>query len=307
MGEVLKEGKILKGRYEIIKKLEETSEGALYIAKDKHGVVDLIKIREIKTRLKGTGKNTRLELAKKESQILSELSHAGIPKFIDFFSGADSYYLLTEYIEGDNLEDLLKNRPNPYSFDEIANWSLQLCVIINYLHSQEKPVIVRSIQPSNLLITYQGDIKLINFGVARHFDEVKTIDTVFVWNPGYTSPEQYGKQKSDNRSDIYSFGATLYNLLTKKDVGSLNFNFPPISECNPNVPPEIEAVIMKCLAINPDERYQSIYEVHQEIYNYMQRSDKNAGKDKQSEKANAKSQSQSFFAKILSIFKKKDF
>ena len=307
MGEVLKEGKLLKGRYEIIRKLEESAEGAVYIAKDKQGSVDLIKVREIKTKTKGTGKNTRLELAKKEAQILTGLNHPGVPRYIDFFPGVDSHYLLTEYLEGDFLEDMLKNRQSPYGFDDIAEWGIQLCEILNYLHSQEKPVIVRCIQPSSLLITFKGDVKLMNFAMARHFDEVKTIDTVFVWNPGYTSPEQYGKQKSDNRSDIYSFGATFYNMLTKKDVGSLNFNFPPISESNSTIPPEMEAVIMKCLAINPNDRYQSIHEVQQEIYNYMQRGESASAKDKQRNGGGGSEKKQGFFAKILSMFKKKDF
>jgi serine/threonine protein kinase, bacterial len=308
LGEVLKEGKLLKGRYEIVKKLEETAEGAVYIARDKQGSSDLIKIREIKTKIKGTGKNTKLELAKKEAQILAGLNHSGIPKYLDFFPGVDSHYLLTEYLEGDFAEDLLGKKQEPFSFNEIAQWSIQLCEILNYLHSQEKPVIVRCIQPSSLLVTYQGDVKLMNFGMARHFDEIKTIDTVFVWNPGYTSPEQYGKQKSDNRSDIYSFGATMYNLLTKKDVGSLNFNFPPIRESNPDVPPEIEAIIMKCLAINPDERYQTISEVQQEISNFMKRGEKGAPREKQRDRVvAAKPEGQGFFGKIMSVFKKKEF
>jgi serine/threonine-protein kinase len=266
----LKEGKVLKGRYEVIKTLDETPDAIMYIARDKQAPQVLISVKEIKPKIKGGGKNTRLELAQKESQILSSLNHPGIPKCIDFFPGVDAHFMLMEYAEGDTVDALLAARGGtPFGADDVLPWMFQLCDILSYLHSQEKPVIVRGIQPSSLLVTFKGELKLINFGMARQFDEVKSIDTVFVWNPGFTSPEQYGKQKSDNRSDIYSFGATFYNLLTCQDVGALNFNFPPVSQFNSNASPGLEKILMKCLAINPDDRYQVIYEVKSELITFQ--------------------------------------
>jgi eukaryotic-like serine/threonine-protein kinase len=308
LGEIYKEGKILKGRYEIIKTLEETQDGMVYLAKDKQSQGTLIHLREIRTKLKSSQK-TRVELAQKEAQILSVLNHQGIPKYIDFFTGVDSHFLATEYVEGDYLDALLKGRGAPFGFDEVQPWAVQLCDILKYLHTQEKPVIVRGIQPSSLLLTYKGELKLVNFGMARQFDEVKTIDTVFVWNPGYTSPEQYGKQKSDNRSDIYSFGATFYNLLTNQDVGAMNFNFPPISQFNGKVPPRAEEVIMKCLAINPDDRYQTIFEVKSALLTWQQGSASSGAAKKeqrggQQKQGTSSVQKESFFSKIFSMFKK---
>ncbi|MDQ7822851.1 MAG: serine/threonine-protein kinase [Candidatus Eremiobacteraeota bacterium] len=263
MGE-LKEGKVLKGRYEIARIIEETPDHVLYLAHDKlsHGAA--LSVREIKAKTK-SGKSSRVELAQKEAQILSSLSHPGIPRFVDFFTGVDCHYFITEFIEGDPLEVLLKSRGTPFEFKDVAPWALQLCDIVTYLHTKEKPIIVRGIQPSSIVLTFKNDIKLTNFGMARQFDEIKTIDTVFVWNPGYTSPEQYGKQKSDVRSDIYSFGATFYNLLTNQDVGSMNFNFPSPAAFNSTIPSGAESIVMKCLAINPDERYQMISEVKEDI------------------------------------------
>jgi len=306
----LKEGKVLKGRYEVIKTVEETPDAIMYIAKDRQAPQSLISVKEIKPKIKGGGKNTRLELAQKESQILSGLNHPGIPKCIDFFPGVDAHFMLTEYTEGDTLEALLAARGGtPFGTDDVYPWMFQLCDILTYLHSQEKPVIVRGIQPSSLLLTFKGELKLINFGMARQFDEVKSIDTIFVWNPGFTSPEQYGKQKSDNRSDIYSFGATFYNLLTCQDVGALNFNFPPITQFNSNASAGLEKILMKCLAINPDDRYQVIFEVKSELIT-LQKGDRSepaqaAGpKQKKAEPSSAGRKEGGFFAKLFSIFRK---
>jgi serine/threonine-protein kinase len=298
-----REGKILKGRFEIVKTIEDTAEHILYLAKDKQSSGKFLRVREIKTKMKGTGKNTRLEMAQKEAQILQSLDHPGIPKYIDFFPGVDCHYLITEYIEGDYLDALLKSRSSPFPYEEVAPWAQQICEILKYLHTREKPIIVRAVQPSNLLLTFKGEIKLTNFGMARQFDEVKSIDTVFVWNPGFTSPEQYGKQKSDNRSDIYSMGATLYNLLTNQDVGAMNFNFPPIRQFNSTVPSQIEEAIMKCLAVNPDDRYQTIYEVHSALLTTVQDSSQKAPVKSAAPKDGGQ-KSGGFFAKLFSFFKK---
>jgi serine/threonine protein kinase len=305
----LKEGKLLKGRYEVIKIVDETPESIIYIAKDKGSPQSLISVKEIKPKMKGGGKNTRLELAQKEAQILASLNHHGIPKYIDFFPGVDAHFMLTEYMEGDQLDSLLAARGGtPFDGADILPWMFQLCDIISYLHSQDKPVIVRGIQPSSLLVTFKGELKLMNFGMARQFDEVKSIDTVFVWNPGFTSPEQYGKQKSDNRSDIYSFGATFYNLLTCQDVGSLNFNFPPINQFNPRVSPALEKILMKCLAVNPDDRYQVIFEVKSELITYEKGGPSEPagarGGPAQKKTGDTAGQSGSFFSKLFGKFKK---
>lgn len=302
MGDMSREGKLLKGRFEIVKTVEDTAEHILYLAKDKQTSGKFFRVREIKTKMKGTGKNTRLEMAQKEAQILSSLDHPGIPRYIDFFPGVDCHYLITEYIEGDYLDALLKSKSSPFPYEEVAPWAQQLCEILKYLHTREKPIIVRAVQPSNLLLTFKGEIKLTNFGMARQFDEVKSIDTVFVWNPGFTSPEQYGKQKSDNRSDIYSLGATLYNLLTNQDVGAMNFNFPPVSQFNSTVPPQIEQAIMKCLAVNPDDRFQAIYEVHSAMLSTVSEPQKTPVKS--ASPKDGGSRGGGFFAKLFSFLKK---
>lgn len=252
----LVEGNLLRGRYEIIKIQYEDIGNTIYMAKDRMSLNSLTYIREIDLKVK-TGKSLTLAGINNMVSILSLISYKGIPKFIDFFSGVDTYYIIEEFIEGRFLEEVLAARSEPFNFSDVYKWMLTLCDTLHYLHGLEKPVIVRGINPSTLKITVRNEIKLIDFSMARFYDEKKDIDTLFVWNPGYTSPEQYGNQKSDIRSDIYGFGATFYRILTKQDIGLLNFNFPSAGKYNTSLTKEQSAFLARCLEKDPQNRFQS--------------------------------------------------
>ena len=140
-------------------------------------------------------------------------------------------------------------------------WADQICDVLSYLHSYNPPVIFRDLKPGNIMISPdEKTTKLIDFGIARVFKAGATKDTSKLGTPGYAPPEQFGKNQTDARSDIYALGALLHQLLTLRDPGTQVFSFPPVRSINPKVSPRVDQTIQKAVANNPDQRWQSAKE-----------------------------------------------
>ncbi len=159
---------------------------------------------------------------------------SGIPTFYEHLTDAENWYLITQYIEGQTLEDYLQKTPDGY-FDEeeTIEMGIALAEIMQELHKLDPPVIFRDLKPTNIMITSNDAFFLIDFGIARNFTHGKTRDTTPLGSPGYAPPEQYGRGQTDQRSDIYSLGATLQTLLTGRDPLELRSGEP---SRNPHTP-----------------------------------------------------------------------
>jgi Tfp pilus assembly protein PilE len=260
-----KEGDILDGKYRITGKIGGGAYGTVYKAYDisrPHQKLALKEIEEGSIR-PGERDETR-QLFIREAAILKSLSHENLPRVLDSFSLIDratldeSHYLVMAFISGQNLDQVLKKRGKPLIPAEVIAWARQVGDILKYLHGHDPhPVIFRDLKPSNLILDDEKKIWLVDFGIARYFNPSKIKDTFQMGTPGFSAPEQYGSGQSDQRSDIYSFGVTFFHLLTNEDVLQYNLRFPPLRSIAPGVPEWFARVIMKCLAVNPGERYQS--------------------------------------------------
>src|SRR5947208_13774430 len=123
-----------------------------------------------------------------------------------------------DFIEGQTLEDYQSKATNKrLLLSEVLDIGLQLCIVLDYLHSQQPPIVFRELKPANIIRTPTGQIYVIDFGIARHFKPGQPRDTIALGSPGYAAPEQYGRAQTTPRSDIYSLGVVLYQLLTRKD------------------------------------------------------------------------------------------
>ena len=143
----------------------------------------------------------------------------GIPQLYEHLTDAENWYLIMEYIDGQTLEEYLQQAPDGYLPEkEVIRIGIAIAHIVQELHMVDPPVIFRDIKPSNMLITPDHDMFLIDFGIARTFTPGKKRDTIPLGTPGYASPEHYGRAQTDQRSDIYSLGATLQTLVTGCDV-----------------------------------------------------------------------------------------
>ena len=200
-----------------------------------------------------------------EKNLLERLDHPGVLDYETFFNERGYYYLVTELVEGRPLSDFLKSG-EPNSPATVVDWGLQLCHIFHYLHQQNPPVIYRDLKSENILLHDDNQLKLIDFGIARIHKGSRQKDTELMGSPVTASPEHYGGAETDERSDIYTLGATLYELLTggrRLQVGA--FQFAPVRELRPDVSPELEAVLARALEFDPEKRYQNAIEFHQAL------------------------------------------
>ncbi|MGV8119115.1 MAG: serine/threonine protein kinase [Candidatus Xenobiia bacterium LiM19] len=257
---MLNTGDTVKGRYSIVRTIGGGAYGTVYLVSDSSREGESLAMKEMMEVEIPTGERSEaVQLFAREAEMLYSLSHPGLPWIFDFFSLEDSHYIVMEYIEGETLEERMKSHPGPCSWEEVLTWAEEICTILDYLHGRTPhPVIFRDLKPSNIMITVEGRIKLIDFGIARHFNPGKVKDTHCMGTPGFSPPEQYGAGQSDERSDIYALGATLYYLLTKADMIQYSKRFTPLCTISPTVPHWFEEAIMKCLSVNPGERYQSV-------------------------------------------------
>ena len=263
----LSPGDVIASRYEIIAFLQKGGMGAVYKAEDRR----LSKICAVKELINTSFDKKEKELAvmrfEREAKILSELSHTNLPRVIDYFTIGDRHYLAMDFIDGTDLSDLLE-RPagsEGFSEEEVADWALQICDVLIYLHSRNPPVVYRDIKPSNIMLRESdGKLMLIDFGIARTIasKDDRSLTKTAIGTMGYMAPEQY-RGGAEVRSDIYSLGATMYHLLTGKSP--LPFNIRPLDSIRSDISNQLNAVVMTAVRMKRSERFQSAEEMKRAI------------------------------------------
>lgn len=197
----------------------------------------------------------------REAGLLAVLSHSLIPKIFDYFAEGGSYYLVQEFIPGQNLETLIEQTPDGFLETELLDWGVALCDVLSYLHGQvPDPIIFRDLKPSNIMIRDDRSLMLIDFGIARTFQQQQR--GTMIGTEGYAPPEQY-RGVADARTDLYALGATLHHLATRIDPrfeAPFTFDQRPPRQHNPRISAGLEGVILKGLAYAPRDRYGSAAE-----------------------------------------------
>jgi len=265
---MLSSGDVINNRYTVVKTIGGGAFGTVYLVSDSSHFGAWRAMKEMmEADIPFGERQEAVELFAREVKILKSLNHPGLPQIFDSFEIGGSHYIVMEYIYGKTLEEKIKSRNCAYDWEEVLPWAEELCEILLYLHTRRpEPVIFRDLKPSNIIITPNEDVMLIDFGIARHYSQRKVRDTYFMGTPGFSPPEQYGRGQSDGRSDVFALGATMYRLLTKADMEQYSMKFPPLSQLSPSVPQWLEKVIVKCLAVNPGERYQSVLPLLRDLH-----------------------------------------
>jgi len=258
---------VLGKRFVIQKKLGQGGMGAVYLAADNRIPGKEWAVKEMDTSRVSSAELAQAKAAfRQEAEMLSRLDHPGLPKVADCFEERGNQYLVMDFIPGQTLGNMMQAHGGPMDEGTVLSWADQLCSVLDYLHRQPTPIIFRDLKPGNIMVTPQGQIKLIDFGIARHFKSGRTKDTVPMGTPGYSPPEQYGTGQTDARSDIYALAATLHQLLTGHDPGITPFNLPPARQVNPNVPRHLELVLQRALQLKPEDRFQTVAEMQQALW-----------------------------------------
>lgn len=162
------------------------------------------------------------------------------------------------------------------SVENVIDWSKQICLVLNYLHSLKPAKIHRDIKPANLILMYDGRIKLIDFGIMREFNPKKAEDTCCLGTRGYAAPEQFGgRGQTDARTDIYGLGMTMFHLVTGVDPKDAPYKIMPICKIDPSLPKGLEYIITKCTQVYPEARYQNCSDLINDLNNYIHLPPKN--------------------------------
>lgn len=247
---------LLQNRYRIVCLIGRGGQGAVYEAIDER-LGCKVALKE--NFQKGEQVSRAFE---REARLLAKLFHPALPKVSDQFNEADSQFLVMEYVSGDNLAEIIERKSVVFSVDDVLTWADQLLEAIDYLHTQETPIIHRDIAPKNLKLTDRGQIVLLDFGLAK--DESGSI--IWGYSKHFAPLEQIKDSSTDQRSDIYSVAATLYNLLTgilapdaEARHEAIKAGHPdPLcsaSELNLQIKPDVAAVLMQAMAQDKNERF----------------------------------------------------
>ncbi|MDQ3012724.1 MAG: bifunctional serine/threonine-protein kinase/formylglycine-generating enzyme family protein [Acidobacteriota bacterium] len=269
----------MKNRYRILRKLAQGGMGVVYEAEDIHLGNARVAVKE------AFFDDTRPDLREqfeREAATLARLRHPALPHIKDHFREGGRQFLVMDFIAGDDLGKLLvqhlRKYGEPFDWQIVLDWAACLLDVLAYIHSQKPPVIHRDIKPDNLKLTPQGELFLIDFGLAKETitpSHVRGI--VGGYTLDYASPEQLKETGTDRRSDLFSLGATLYHLLTGKlpdnaqvrdEIVNRHRMPDPLRQAHevyPPIPPPLAEVLARAMALNPRQRYQTAQEMRKAL------------------------------------------
>lgn len=252
-------GTLLQNRYLINEKIGVGGMGAVYLAVDKR-FDNHVAIKETFYK-----EDEFADAFEREAKLLNGLQHPNLPHVSDYFSEENGYFLVMQYIEGEDLSDKLK-REGAFPVTDVVHWLNDLLNALDFLHTQDPPVIHRDIKPHNLKLTPRGTIMLLDFGLAKLNQKDATEVSVFGYSRTYSPLEQIQGTGTDARSDIFALGATAYHLITGKPpinaltraaaiVGGETDPLPLVNTNLSEIPEGLASVIHTAMALNPQNRF----------------------------------------------------
>jgi len=241
--------------------------GAVYKAEDTKLGSRLVAIKEMsQSNLSSREIAIATNAFKQEAHMLAGLQHPNLPSIHDYFNQHGRSYLVMSFIEGETLEHYLETTNKGHlTIREVLEIGIQLCTVLDFLHSRQPPIIFRDLKPSNIMRTPNGHIYLIDFGIVRHFKPGQTWDTKALGTLGYAAPEQYGKAQTTPRADIYGLGATLHYLLSGNDPINTPFRFTPLHFQDQTELLDLEMLVIQMVDMDEHKRPGSIAAIKQEL------------------------------------------
>jgi serine/threonine protein kinase len=263
---MIETGTILQDRYLVAKQIGAGGMGAVYVGTDQR-FGSTVAIKET-----FFSEENLKRAFEREARLLNNLRHPALPRVSDHFVDGNGQFLVMEYIPGEDLSEMMSKRESAFSVSEVMTWADQLLDALDYLHTQEMPVVHRDIKPQNLKLTPRGQIILLDFGLAKgnptdsnHQTNTKSI---FGYSRIYAPLEQIQGTGTDPRSDFYSLAATIYHLMTgaapedalTRATAVLNGQPDPLRPPNsirPEISPAVSEVLMNAMALNANFRPSS--------------------------------------------------
>lgn len=242
------QSRVVAGRYRLERLLGEGASGRVYLARDtkERGAVWAVKELDYSALPIDEFEEARRHF-QREAELLKRLRHPSLPQVVDHFQVEDRDYLVMERVEGPTLEGLIEKRTEPLSEQRVVLLACGLVDTLHYLHHRNPPIIYRDLKPANVMVTMDGGVKLIDFGIARSVTPSRPGDTTAYGTPGYAPPEQY-QGRTVPASDIYALGVTLHRAATLYEPPEFTFSHPPVTELNPALSVDLERLIRDMVA-----------------------------------------------------------
>lgn len=273
---MLESGKVLQERYRVERQIGQGGMGSVYLATDAR-FNSTVAVKETLI----ADDNFRKALMR-EARLLNSLKHVALPKVSDHFVEDNGQYIVMEYITGEDLYEMMERSGKAFPIGDVLIWTEQLLDALEYLHGQENPIIHRDIKPQNLKLTPQGQIILLDFGLAKgnptDANHKTAANSIFGYSRHYASLEQIQGTGTDPRSDIYSLAATLYHLATGKPpadaltrvMNVMNEERDPLQPANvihEQVDDHFAQALSQCMSLNANLRPQSAHEMYELLFN----------------------------------------
>jgi serine/threonine protein kinase len=258
-------GTVVHDRYRILAHVGHGGLGTVYqVADVLYGKGNIYALKELIDQSPGARKQFEME-----SQWLQSLDHNHIPKVREHFEWRTRLYLVMDFVDGENLEQKqMRQAGRPFSEEQSLRWIMPVCEVLQYLHTRIPPILHRDVKPSNIIVTPGGHVVLVDLGIAKAHLPGANLTATFVrkaGTEGYAPPEQYtATGQAGPWSDVYSLGATLYQLLTGRvpptavERLTLDASLAPPQHVNPAVSPWVSSALLRSLALRPFERFQSV-------------------------------------------------
>lgn len=271
---------VIEDKYEILKMIGQGGMSKVYLAMDKR-LNKQWAVKEITKNARDKNNEAVIQSAIAEANMIKRLDHPALPRIVDIIDYGNLIYVIMDYIEGEPLNKVL-DEYGAQPQDVVIEWAKQLCQVLDYLHTRKPPIIYRDMKPANIMMKPDGNLKLIDFGIAREYKEQNLADTVSLGTKGYAAPEQFGgKGQTDARTDVYCLGVTLYHLVTGQNPCEPPYELYPIRHWNPALSGGLERIIQKCTQLNPDDRYQSCADLLYALEHYEEIDDVYRSKQQQ--------------------------
>jgi outer membrane protein assembly factor BamB/tRNA A-37 threonylcarbamoyl transferase component Bud32 len=274
---LLKKGTRLADRYLIQSGISQSATSAVYQARDLHfpNVMKLVAVKEFyNPEPDPQVRRENFENFERRVNLLATLAHPSLTGILDYFIQDKRAYLVLEFVSGRTLADLLEEPPGYLLPDQVVPWAIGLCEVLQYLHGHEpEPVILRDLNPDNIMLDQHNQLILVDFGLASSFHT--DIKNAYRGSVGYIAPEIYQGQ-ANAVADIYSLGACLQHLLSGTPQplqSSTSPGMQPVQETASQVPEVLEAIINKASHSDPAARYQSAGEMKTDLLGVLGRSE----------------------------------
>lgn len=257
-------GELIDEKYEILSLIGEGGMSRVWLARDRR-LNKLWAVKEIGRTARDANNAVVVQSLITEANLMKRLDHPALPRIVDIIEDGHTIYVVMDYVEGESLKKVMRDAGGPMAEDDVISWGIQLCDVLEYLHTRTPPVIYRDMKPSNVMLREDGTVKLIDFGIAREYKEGHTSDTQILGTRGYAAPEQFSRTvQTDARTDIYSLGVTLYTLVTGRSPSD-DPVLRPIREIDPTLSEGLEHIIARATRQDPAERYQSCAEMRYDL------------------------------------------